>query len=283
MHLNPASRMHQFADSSRSLGWRVPFPGIRLAIRLHAVVFFALLAVLLDLVIMPWALDAHPLVHRHGLHHLLRITVHASPATRYAGTLALTALIALAGLVHELGHALALRQAGATEIAITLYGAGGTCRAQARDTTPLALLWYAAAGPLATLGVIVVLLAMRIALPLPHTVRALLWLGAAIQAGTLLLNVLPLFAGSDGRHMLHALAALVGRNPGIVAVPITLPVLALLPALQADTRMVLLWIVTTFALASALAHLAWTADRRLPARQPRPAAAGTMIRLFRLL
>jgi len=45
------------------------------------------------------------------------------------------------------------RRAGATEVEIVVYGAGGVCRgAGSRHLGRLALIWYAAAGPLATIA-----------------------------------------------------------------------------------------------------------------------------------
>src|SRR5579872_1706331 len=92
-------------------------PRISLIVRLEAVAFFVVLAVALELLIMPWALDTHPLIVIKGMHgHLLRehVTHHAGPLLRYTATLAIIAVTVVATLAHELGHALALRLAGAT-------------------------------------------------------------------------------------------------------------------------------------------------------------------------
>ncbi len=270
------------------ISWRIVLSGIALTIRLEAIIFFALLAVVLEVLIMSWALDTHPLVHVQGTHHLrhaIHVTRHASILERQLGTLAVIAITMLATLAHEFGHALALRQAGATEIEITIFGAGGTCKAQARDTTPLALLWYAAAGPLVTIGVVIAILGVRVALPWPYAVHAVLWLAAAIQAGTLALNVLPILSRSDGGHMLRALTALLGGGRAArraVAIGLTVPVLTLLATLQGSRAAVEWWSVVTVLLVAIIARIAWSADRRAPTAVPRPFAVGRTIRLWTL-
>lgn len=263
--LPPAIRRRLSLRAGRSqspVAWRVPVRGMTLTIRLEAVLFFVLVAIVLDVLIMPWALDTHPLLHvlqGHHLRHPLRVTRHATPPVRHLGALALTALVAAAALAHELGHALALRRAGATEIEIVLYGAGGACRAQARDTSPAALLWYAAAGPIVTIALVIGMLVARLALPWPHPARAIFWLCAATQVGILACNVLPLIARSDGGHMRRAIAALPGAGPGarrVLGIGISLPVLTLFATLQGDPRAALLWSAVTLLLTVTLAHLA---------------------------
>jgi len=263
-------------------------PGISLIIRSEAVAFFIVLAVALELLIMPWALDTHPLIAIRGMHgrmHSEHVTRHAGPLVRYAGTLAIIAVTVVATLAHEFGHALALRLAGATEIAITVYGAGGACRGQARDTSPLALFWYAAAGPLVTIGLVILLVAGRMAVPLPHVVHAMLWLCAAIQAGILTLNLVPLLRRSDGGHMLAAWTALFpGRRAARLVATLGLCsiIAALLGALQGDARSALLCCALVVLLAALLARVAWTADRRssIQATLVRPTNAGRTISLW---
>lgn len=252
--------------------------GVTLIVRLEAVVFFLALALALELLIMPWALDTHPLITAHGAHGKLlteRVTRHAGAMARYAGTLAIVAITMAATLIHELGHALALRRARATEITITIYGAGGVCRAQARDTSPLALLWYAAAGPLATILVVLGLMVVRMGLPWPHDVRAILWLCAAIQAGTLALNLVPILRGSDGGHILRALATLFPadrRTRPVGGAGLCGITAALVGTLQGNAPAALLCGAVTVFLAALTARLAWVADRGAPI-QARPRGA----------
>ncbi|MGH2411279.1 MAG: hypothetical protein ACRDGS_13055 [Chloroflexota bacterium] len=263
-------------------------PGISLIVRWEAVAFFLVLAAALELLIMPWALDTHPLIvvkSPHGRIHSEHVTRHAGPLVRYAGTLVIIAVTVVATLAHEVGHAMALRRAGATEITITVYGAGGACRGQARDTSPLALFWYAAAGPLVTLSLVILLVAGRMALPMPHVVHAMLWLCAAIQAGILTLNLVPILRRSDGGHMLAALATLLQADRGgrlVATLGLCSITAALLGALQGDARSALFCCALTVLLGALLARVAWAADRRSPtqAAQVRPTDLGRTISLW---
>jgi Zn-dependent protease len=240
-----------------------------LVVRIEAAAFFLVLAISLAILIMPWALDTHPLVHVRGVSgrldavHVIR---HAGTIARYAWTVVTVLVIAVATLAHEMGHALALRRAGADEITITVYGAGGACRAEARDTTPLALLWYAAAGPLVTIAVVIGLIIGRMILPWPHQARAVLWLCAAIEVGILALNLLPIFRRSDGGHILRAWAALMPDHRwatlvgGVALCMITFVLVgtlegAILDALFCCAAAVLIIAIT--------ARVAWRADQRL--------------------
>ena len=120
--------------------WRVPLRSCTLLVRLEALLFFLALAIILDVLIMPWALDTHPVstlpMHGH-IYRTVRVIRHASLLLRHVCSLILTALVAVTALAHECGHAAALHHAGAKEIEITLYGAGGSCRACASASSPM--------------------------------------------------------------------------------------------------------------------------------------------------
>lgn len=280
-----APRRDQSRSPARVVYQGTVLPGISLIVRWEAVAFFVVLAVALELLIMPWALDTHPAIVIRGAHGHLRhehVTRHAGPLLRYAGTLAILAVTIVATLVHELGHALALRLAGATEVAILVYGAGGACRGQARDTSPLALFWYAAAGPLVTLTLVILLVVGRMAVPLPHVVHAMLWLCAAIQAGILTVNLVPILRRSDGGHMLAALTALLQADHGgrlVIVAGLSTIVAALLGTLQGDARSALFCCALVILLSALLARVAWAGDRRSPAQATliRPANLGWAI------
>jgi Zn-dependent protease len=251
---------------------------IGLTVRVEAVAFFIVLAVLIDVLIMPWALDTHPMVHVLGVRGLTRVTRHASTLITHAGTAALILATVVATLVHELGHAWALRRAHASEIEIVVFGAGGVCRAQARDTSPLALIWYAAAGPLATIAIVAGLICIRIALPLPHTIRALLWLAAAVQAGTLTLNLIPLFKRSDGGHILATMSGLPGGTQvarTLVACYLCSVVGVLLATLQGSSSGAILCCAATVVACALFAAAAWQCDTRANRDKPLDRPAGT--------
>ncbi len=168
-----------------------------------------------------------------------------------------------------MGHALALRRAGAEEITITVYGAGGACRAQAQDTTPFALLWYAAAGPMVTIAVVIGLIIGRMILPWPHQARAVLWLCAAIETGILALNLLPIFKKSDGGHMLRAWGTLMPTVRWATLVGGTAMCLitaVLVGTLQGTVPSALLCCAVTVLLIALTARVARRADRQLTPR-----------------
>jgi len=257
-------------------------------VRIEAVAFFLVLALSLELLIMPWALDTHPLVQVRtatGRLHAVHMTRHAGTVGRYAWTVVTILVIAAATLDHEMGHALALRRAGADEITITVYGAGGACRAEARDTTPLALLWYAAAGPLVTIAVVIGLIVGRMILPWPHQARAVLWLSAAIEVGVLSFNLLPIFKRSDGGHMLRAWGALIPAKRwatlvgGIALCMITA---VLVGTLQGSVLSALFCCAVTVLLIALTARVAWRADHRLGPhpKQTRPIAVARAITIL---
>ena len=262
--------------------------GITLTIRIEAVAFFLVLAVLLDILIMPWALGTRPTLQQHDVHGVLHsITVagarHSSGIEQLLGTAAITALVVLATLAHELGHALALRDAGATDITITIYGAGGTCRAQALDTSPLALMWYAAAGPLVTIGVVVALaLTHGSVKPVSYDAHAVLWLTAAIEAGTLALNILPLLKKSDGGHFLSSAADLFGHSLAVrllLDCALCVLIVELFASLQSGQIAARLSAAAAIFLCATLARVAWRADQRarIAVGAPRRLAVGKTI------
>jgi Zn-dependent protease len=252
-----------------------PARDITLVVRIEAAAFFLVLALSLDLLIMPWALDTHPLVHVRnawGHFHTMHMIRHAGTLTRYFWTVVTVLVIAAATLAHEMGHALALRRAGAKEITITVYGAGGACRAQAQDTTPLALLWYASAGPLVTIAIVIGLIVGRMILPLSHQAHAVLWLCAAIEVGILALNLLPIFKKSDGGHMLRAWGALMPtvRWATVVGgVALSLITAVLVGTLQGAIPSALLCCAVTVLLIALTARVARRADQRLGPRPKR--------------
>ena len=265
-----------------------PARDVVLAVRIEAVVFFLVLALSLELLIMPWALDTHPLVHERdslGRLHAVHVTHHAGTIARYAWTMVTVLVIAGATLAHEMGHALALRRAGAGEITITVYGAGGACRAQARDTTPLALLWYAAAGPLVTVAVVIGLTIGRMILPWSHEGRAVLWLCAAIEVGILALNLLPIFKRSDGGHMLRAWGTLAPNSrwaPAVGGGALCMLTAVLVGTLQGAAPDALFSCAATVLLIALMARVAWRADQRFGPRPnvTRPETAQRAINLW---
>jgi len=120
-------------------------------------------------------------------------------------------------ILHELGHALVARRNGLVVAGIDLWALGGITRT-GESENPGMEFRVAAAGPLVTLGVVVVcvlvglLLAnsrhffdVALATEGAHGTPALVWLGwvGTINAAVLIFNLLPAFP-LDGGRMAHA-------------------------------------------------------------------------------
>ncbi|HSO99078.1 MAG TPA: site-2 protease family protein [Solirubrobacteraceae bacterium] len=154
-----------------------------------------------------------------------RIALGGSDGPAYATTV-ISALLFFGSLVvHELGHALAARRQGIAVRSIQLFLFGGLTQ-MSRDTrTPGEELKVAAAGPLATLGVVVLFGVIDLALVGPHrlwhaflldghvrvtpVLLALSWL-LLMNAVVFVFNLVPAFPLDGGR----ILRALVWRVAG---------------------------------------------------------------------
>jgi Zn-dependent protease len=95
-------------------------------------------------------------------------TLHSSEAVAYLTTVISVLLLFVSLILHELGHALVARRQGIGVDQIDLYLFGGLTRMNRDAATPGEDFKVSAAGPLATLGVILVCLAIDVALVGPH-------------------------------------------------------------------------------------------------------------------
>jgi Zn-dependent protease len=95
-------------------------------------------------------------------------TLHSSEAVAYLTTVVSVLLLFVSLIVHEFGHALAARRQGIGVDHIDLYLFGGLTRMNRDAATPGEDFKVSAAGPLATLGVILVCLAIDLAIVGPH-------------------------------------------------------------------------------------------------------------------
>src|SRR6201996_8837241 len=95
-------------------------------------------------------------------------TLHSSQAVAYLTTVISVLLLFVSLVLHELGHALVARRQGIGVDQIDLYLFGGLTRMNRDAATPGEDFKVSAAGPLATLGVILVCLAIDVALVGPH-------------------------------------------------------------------------------------------------------------------
>ena len=154
-----------------------------------------------------------------------RDTLHSSDAVAYTTTVVSVLLLFVSIIVHELGHALVARRQGVGVTQIDLYLFGGLTQMSREPATPGEDFKISVAGPLATLGVILVCLAVDVALVgghrLTHAIAldsdiritpVLLSLSWLIPVNVLLLvfNMLPAFPLDGGRIARSAVWRLTG-------------------------------------------------------------------------
>lgn len=143
-----------------------------------------------------------------------RATLHSSDAVAYLTTVVSVLLLFASLIVHELGHALVARRQGIEVKRIDLFLFGGLTQMSRDAATPGEDFKIAVAGPVATLGVILVCLAVDVAIVgehrLVHAVAldsgikitpVLLSLSLLLPMNVLLLafNILPAFPLDGGR------------------------------------------------------------------------------------
>jgi Zn-dependent protease len=116
-------------------------------------------------------------------------TLHSSEAVAYLTTVISVLLLFLSLIVHEFGHALAARRQGIGVDHIDLYLFGGLTRMNRDAATPGEDFKVSAAGPLATLGVILVCLALDLAIVGPHRLTHAIALDQDIRITPVLLSL----------------------------------------------------------------------------------------------
>jgi Zn-dependent protease len=162
-----------------------------------------------------------------------RDTLHSSDTVAYVTTVVSVLALFASIIVHELGHALAARRQGVEVTQIDLYLFGGLTQMSREPATPKEDFTISVAGPLATVGVIVVCVAVDYALVgghrLIHAIEldsdihitpVLLALSWLIPVNVLLLafNLLPAFPLDGGRIARAAIWKVTGdRSRGTIA------------------------------------------------------------------
>lgn len=137
-----------------------------------------------------------------------------STGAAYALGLA-SALTLFAGiLLHELGHAVTARRAGIEVEEIDLWLLGGVARISGEPRRPRDELRFALAGPLVTLGLVVVFAVARLALGSggPDWVRALLDYQLFVNGLILGFNLMPAFPLDGGRVLRAVLWGRLGSR-----------------------------------------------------------------------
>ena len=116
-----------------------------------------------------------------------RETLHSSDGIAYLTTVISVLLLFASMLAHELGHALVARRQGIEVAGIDLYLFGGLTQMSRDVATAAEDFKVAVAGPLATLGVIALCVAVDIALVGPHRLLHAIVLDSDIQITPVLL------------------------------------------------------------------------------------------------
>lgn len=156
-----------------------------------------------------------------------RATLHSSDAVAYATTVVSVLLLFASLIVHELGHALVARRQGIEVKRIDLFLFGGLTQMSRDAASPGEDFKVAVAGPLATLGVIVVCLALDVAIVGAHRLThaivlesdiritpvllALSWL-LPMNVLLLLFNIVPAFPLDGGRIARSVVWRLTGEK-----------------------------------------------------------------------
>jgi Zn-dependent protease len=116
-------------------------------------------------------------------------TLHSSEAVAYLTTVVSVLLLFVSLILHEFGHALVARRQGIGVDQIDLYLFGGLTRMNRDAATPGEDFKVSAAGPLATLGVILVCLAIDLAILGPHRLTHAIALDQDITITPVLLSL----------------------------------------------------------------------------------------------
>jgi Zn-dependent protease len=116
-------------------------------------------------------------------------TLHSSQAVAYLTTVISVLLLFVSLILHELGHALVARRQGIGVDQIDLYLFGGLTRMKRDAATPGEDFKVSAAGPLATLGVILVCLAIDVAIVGPSRLTHAIALDQDITITPVLLSL----------------------------------------------------------------------------------------------
>ena len=118
-----------------------------------------------------------------------RETLHSSDGVAYVTTVVSVLLLFGSLIIHELGHALVARRHGIEVKQIDLYLFGGLTQMSRDALTPGEDFKIAIAGPLATLGVILVCLALDVALVGTHRLTHAIVLDSDIRITPVMLSL----------------------------------------------------------------------------------------------
>jgi Zn-dependent protease len=118
-----------------------------------------------------------------------RSTLHSSDGVAYLTTVVSVLLLFVSLIIHEIGHALVARRQGIEVTRIDLFLFGGLTQMSRQAQTPGEEFKIAVAGPLATLGVIVVCVAVDLVIVGGHRLTHAIVLDSDIQITPVLLSL----------------------------------------------------------------------------------------------
>jgi Zn-dependent protease len=118
-----------------------------------------------------------------------RATLHSSDGVAYLTTVISALLFFTSLVVHELGHALVARRQGIDVRSIQLFLFGGLTQMSRDANSPSEEFKIAAAGPLATFGMVIVFLAIDLAIVGPHLLWDAIRLSSNIKITPVLLSL----------------------------------------------------------------------------------------------
>ena len=118
-----------------------------------------------------------------------RAALHSSDSVAYLTTVATVLLFFVSLILHELGHALAARRQGIGVRRIDLFLFGGLTQMSRDTASPGEEFKVAAAGPLATLGFVLLCLAVDLAIVGPHRLVHAALLDGTVQITPVLLSL----------------------------------------------------------------------------------------------
>ncbi len=118
-----------------------------------------------------------------------RSTLHSSDGVAYLTTVVSVLLLFVSLIVHEIGHAVVARRQGIEVTRIDLFLFGGLTQMSRQPQTPGEEFKIAVAGPLATLGVIVVCVAVDLLIVGGHRLTHAIVLDSDIRITPVLLSL----------------------------------------------------------------------------------------------
>jgi len=167
---------------------------------------------LILLVFIAYDISSHFRSYYQGVAELIGLAPQPLLLSPVVWGIAVALVFSCCVVLHELAHCLVARQSGIRVESITLMGLGGVSRMRMEFMPPGREAWMAAAGPLMSLTIGIVVLGATLAIPShPGDVTAAGLLIAQINIVLAIFNLLPAFPMDGGRVLRAALTPRMGR------------------------------------------------------------------------